>query len=156
MPEPAAEPDEVKLAEARGPNHAPRAPRTDPRHTVLVVDDENTVRSFLKAYLEDADYAVCEAGDVDSALTALDDTSVDAVVLDVRMPDPMGWGRTGLEVLAFIRLHAAFETLPVLILTGHPLDPEEHDLIRRHRAHLFLKPDGYRMLLLRLKQLTDR
>ena len=72
------------------------------------MDDESTVRSFLKAYLEDADYRVCEAGDVDSALTALDEGPVDAVVLDVRMPDPMGWGRTGLEVLAFIRLHAAF------------------------------------------------
>ena len=81
---------------------------------------------------------------MDSALTALDDGPVDAVVLDVRMPDPMGWGRTGLEVLAFIRLHAAFATLPVMILTGHPLDPEEQELLRRHRAHLFLKPDGYR------------
>jgi CheY-like chemotaxis protein len=81
---------------------------------------------------------------------------VDAVVLDVRMPDPLGWGRTGLEVLAFIRLHTAFATLPVLILTGHPLDPEEQTLVRRHRAHLFLKPDGYRMLLLRLDQLTGR
>jgi CheY-like chemotaxis protein len=122
--------------------------------TVLLVDDENAVRTFLKAYLEDAGYVVREAGDVDSALTALDVGHVDAVVLDVRMPDPMGWGRTGLEVLAFIRLHSAFATLPVMILTGHPLDTEEHDLLRRHRAQLFLKPDGYRMLLQRLDQLT--
>jgi CheY-like chemotaxis protein len=135
-------------------NHA--SPDTGRRPTVLVVDDEKTVRSFLRAYLQEAEYAVCEAGDVDSALRALDEASVDAVVLDVRMPDPMGWGRTGLEVLAFIRLHAAFATLPVLILTGHPLDTEEQDLVRRHRAHLFLKPDGYRMLLKRLDQLTGR
>jgi CheY-like chemotaxis protein len=129
---------------------------SDHRPTVLIVDDESTVRSFLKAYLEEADYQVCEAGDVDSALTALDDATVDAVVLDVRMPDPMGWGRTGLEVLAFIRLHAGFADLPVLILTGHPLEPEEYDLARRHHAHLFQKPDGYRMLLQRLHQLTGR
>lgn len=130
------------------------SPTTGRRPTVLIVDDETTVRSFLKAYLEEADYAVCEAGDVDSALSALDETPVDAVVLDIRMPDPMGWGRSGIEVLAFIRLHAAYATLPVLILTGHPLDPEELGLVRRHRAHLFLKPDGYRMLLQRLDQLT--
>jgi CheY-like chemotaxis protein len=122
--------------------------------TVLIVDDETTVRSFLRAYLEEAGYAVSEAGDVDSALSALDEAPVDAVVLDVRMPDPMGWGRSGLEILAFIRLHGAYAALPVLILTGHPLDPEEQDLVRRHRAHLFLKPDGYRMLLQRLHQLT--
>jgi CheY-like chemotaxis protein len=91
---------------------------------------------------------------VDQALNALDQGPVDAVVLDVRLPDPMGWGRTGLEVLAFIRLHSTFSRLPVLILTGHPLEPEEQELIERHHAHLFLKPDGYRMLLQRLDQLT--
>jgi CheY-like chemotaxis protein len=156
MPEPvvAVDGDAAAPAAPPGRDPAPVSPGGNHRPTVLIVDDENAVRSFLKAYLEDADYAVCEAGDVDSALTALDDTEVDAVVLDVRMPDPMGWGRTGLEVLAFIRLHTAFATLPVLILTGHPLDPEEHDLVRRHRAHLFLKPDGYRMLRQRLDQLT--
>jgi CheY-like chemotaxis protein len=132
------------------------SPDAGRRPTVLVVDDEGTVRSFLRSYLEEADYAVCEAGDVDSALSALDESPVDAVVLDVRMADPMGWGRTGLEVLAFIRLHAAFATLPVLVLTGQSLAPEEHDLIRRHRASLFLKPDGYRALLQRLDQLTGR
>ncbi|HEY3384398.1 MAG TPA: response regulator [Vicinamibacterales bacterium] len=137
-------------------DHYYSSPDAGRRPTVLIVDDETTVRSFLRSYLEEADYAVCEAGDVDSALSALDDTPVDAVVLDVRMPDPMGWGRTGLEVLAFIRLHAAFAALPVLVLTGHALEIEEQDLIRRHRAHLFLKPDGYRTLLLRLDQLTGR
>ena len=126
------------------------------RPTVLVVDDETAVRSFLRAYLEESSYAVCEAGDVDSALSVLDESPVDAVVLDVRMPDPMGWGRTGIEVLAFIRLHAAFAELPVLVLTGHPLDAEELELVRRHRAHLFAKPDGYRQLLQRLDQLTGR
>jgi two-component system, chemotaxis family, chemotaxis protein CheY len=154
MPDPSAEPEDVTIAGQRPHDSATRAGDAGRRPTVLIVDDENTVRSFLKAYLEDAGYEVCEAGDVDSALTALDAGPVDAVVLDVRMPDPMGWGRTGLEVLAFIRLHGAYAALPVMILTGHPLDPEEHQLLRRHRAHLFQKPDGYRMLLQRLDQLT--
>ncbi len=121
--------------------------------TVLVVDDEGAVRSFLRAYLEDAEYRVYEATDVDGALSTLDQVRVDAVVLDVRMPDPRGLGRSGLEVLAFIRLRAAFDALPVMILTGRALDAEEQALIRRHHAHLFLKPDGYRQLLKRLEQL---
>lgn len=124
------------------------------QRAVLVVDDEPAVRSFLRRYLDQAGYNVSEAEDVDTALHALDRQPVDAVVLDVRLPDPMGWGRTGLEVLAFIRLHTAFSGLPVLILTGYSLAPEEEDLIARHRAHLFHKPDGYRMLLERLNQLT--
>jgi CheY-like chemotaxis protein len=125
-----------------------------PQRRVLIVDDEPPVRNFLRCYLEEARYIVSEAGDVDGALNALDREPVDAVVLDVRLPDPMGWGRTGLEVLAFIRLHHAFSPLPVLVLTGHMLEPEEQELIQRHRADLFMKPDGYRMLLKRLDQLT--
>jgi CheY-like chemotaxis protein len=131
----------------------PTARRVD-SPTVLIVDDEPAIRTFLRRYLQDAGYEVSEAADVDSALNALDEGPVDAVVLDVRLPDPLGWGRTGLEVLAFIRLHSAFARLPVLVLTGHSLEPEEHDLIERHHAHLFLKPDGYRMLLKLLDQLT--
>jgi CheY-like chemotaxis protein len=153
------DPDSDGPAEDAGADPAdgnPMVREVGHRPTVLIVDDEISVRAFLRAYLEEADYAVCEAGDVDSALGALDDADVDAVVLDVRMPDPMGWGRTGLEVLAFIRLHAAFATLPVLILTGHAVDAEEQEIIRRHRAHLFMKPDGYRTLLGRLDQLTGR
>jgi CheY-like chemotaxis protein len=115
------------------------------RPTVLVVDDEPPVRSLLRRYLDDGGYVVCEAGDIDSALSALDESAIDAVVLDIRMPDPMGWGRSGLEVLAFIRLHAAFAALPVLILTGHPLDPDEQNLVARQKAHVFLKPEGYRL-----------
>jgi CheY-like chemotaxis protein len=170
----AARAEEFRLTlESRGLHHlshdAPSRPGTPgdtgggeapagsaPLPTVLVVDDEGAVRSFLRAYLEEAEYAVCEATDVDGALSVLDQTHVDAVVLDVRMPDPRGLGRTGLEVLAFIRLQAAYAALPVLILTGRLLEPEEQDLIRRHRAHLFLKPDGYRKLLQRLDHLTER
>ena len=66
----------------------------------------------------------------------------------------MGWGRSGLEVLAFMRLHAAYADLPVLILTGHPLSDEEVAIVHRHGAYLFMKPDGYRTLLARLNDLT--
>jgi len=124
------------------------------RPVVLVVDDEDSVRTFMKNYLKAAGYRVREAEDVDSALSVLDEGGVDAVVLDVRMPDRMGWGRSGLEVLAFMRLHAAYTDLPVLILTGHPPSDDEVDIVRRHGAYLFMKPDGYKTLLARLNDLT--
>ncbi len=149
-----AEPREER-PEAPVPAASPSVPPPSGRQrVVLVVDDEPGIRTFLRRYLGEAGYAVIEAQDVDTALNALDREPVDAVVLDVRLPDPMGWGRTGLEVLAFIRLHNAFSGLPVLILTGHPLEPEEEALIHRHRADLFQKPDGYGLLLRRLDGLT--
>jgi CheY-like chemotaxis protein len=160
---PASPPVVQRAPEAPAPSPAAPSPAASPSRRqhgathqprVLIVDDEPAIRTFLRRYLQEAGYVVSEAADVDGALNALDQAAVDAVVLDVRLPDPMGWGRTGLEVLAFIRLHHAFSRLPVLILTGHSLEPEEQELINRHQAHLFMKPDGYRMLLQRLDQLT--
>jgi len=150
---PAPAPGGGDLQPAPSPGGAQRPRDAVRRSRVLIVDDEPAIRTFLRRYLHEAGYAVAEAADVDGALDALDREVVDAVVLDVRLPDPMGWGRTGLEVLAFIRLHSAFSRLPVLVLTGQTLEPEEQELIRRHHADLFLKPDGYRMLLQRLDQL---
>lgn len=131
-------------------------PDTGRRPTVLVVDDEPSVRGFVRSYLEQAAYAVCEAGNIEDALNALEESPVDAVVLDIRMPDPTGLGRSGLEVLTYMRLHAALAAIPVIVVTGHTLEPDEEELLRRHRADLFLKPDGYRSLLQRLDQLTGR
>ncbi len=126
------------------------------RPTVLVVDDEPSVRGFLRSYLEQAGYAVCEAGNIEDALAALDQSPVDAVILDVRMPDPTGLGRSGLEVLTYMRLHASMAAMPVIAVTGHTLDAAEEDILKRNRADLFMKPDGYRSLLQRLDQLTGR
>ena len=149
VPAPMSVPDPVP---AEVPNAPARAAGSAP--VVLVVDDEPAIRRFLRSYLESAGYQVQDSEDVDSALSVLDEGGIDAVVLDVRMPDRMGWGRTGLEVLAFMRLHASYAQLPVLVLTGYPLNEEEKSLVERHRAYVFLKPDGHRMLLEQLNLLT--
>jgi len=93
------------------------------RPTVLVVDDEPSVRGFLRSYLEQAGYAVCEAGNIEDALAALDQSPVDAVILDVRMPDPTGLGRSGLEVLTYMRLHASMAAMPATTCRGCSLCP---------------------------------
>ncbi|HSK08546.1 MAG TPA: response regulator [Vicinamibacterales bacterium] len=126
------------------------------RPTVLIVENAVTERQLLGSYLQQAGYSVCEAGDVEAGLNALNESAVDAVVLNTHLPDPMGWGRSGLEILRFIRLHAASAALPVLVVTPHRPEPEELDLIKGHRADLFVKPEGYPSLLQRLDQLTGR
>jgi CheY-like chemotaxis protein len=123
---------------------------------VLVVDDEPDVRETLRSRLEASGYSVREADDIESALNVLEGCDVDGVVLDVRMPDSRGWGRTGLEVLAFIRLHASLSGLPVMVLTGRDTGPEEQALIKTHRAEQFQKPGGYDALLRHLDRVTGR
>ncbi|MCD2192430.1 response regulator transcription factor [Actinomycetospora endophytica] len=85
----------------------PSAPR------VLVVDDDEAVRTLASWQLESDGFAVDQAGDGAEALTAIDVDRPDLVVLDLTMP-----GVGGLDVLRKVRTAAATETLPVIVLSG--------------------------------------
>ena len=58
--------------------------------TVLIVDDEETARSFVSEALGDAGYEAIEAGDLKSANKAIDTGAADIVLLDVVLPDGSG------------------------------------------------------------------
>jgi CheY-like chemotaxis protein len=64
------------------------------RRRVLVVDDEQAVRSVLRRYLERRGWEVLEAGDAVEALRLIDDagTRVDAAIVDLHMPGLEGAG----------------------------------------------------------------
>ena len=65
----------------------------------LIVDDSSAVRAFVRASLEDADFArVQEAETGFEALRLLAANAFDVVIVDVNMPDI-----NGLELLAFMR-----------------------------------------------------
>jgi DNA-binding NtrC family response regulator len=58
--------------------------------TVLVVDDEQTARSFVSGALGDAGYEAIEAGDLAQARQAIETGAADIVLLDVVLPDGSG------------------------------------------------------------------
>ena len=122
------------------------------RPTVLVVDDEAVVLASLSRYLQLAGYDVRTADDVDPAFDVLRKSAIDALILDVRLPH----GRSGLDVLEFIRLDERWRDLPVVILTGVRLTPEEEEFIRHYPAHVFYKPQGYGELVGQLNQMLAR
>jgi two-component system chemotaxis response regulator CheY len=65
----------------------------------LIVDDSSAVRAFVRASLEDADFArVQEAGTGFEALRLLAANAFDVVIVDVNMPDI-----NGIELLAFMK-----------------------------------------------------
>ena len=60
--------------------------------SVLVVDDDATIRMVVREALEDEGCAVREAADGREALALLDEETPDVIVLDMRMPVLDGWG----------------------------------------------------------------
>jgi CheY-like chemotaxis protein len=108
-----------------------------PSATVLVVDDEVSTHRLLSLLLEPKGYRVVTAASADAAINMLKSVSVDALVLDVRMPR-----RSGLDVLTFVRGEAQYQQVPVLLLTGATLTPDEEELVTMHRAYVFYKQEN--------------
>jgi putative two-component system response regulator len=67
---------------------------TDPKGSILLVDDEEAIRSILNKGLTVRGYTCDEAGDGEQALEKLADNRSDLVIMDINMP-----GRPGSEVL---------------------------------------------------------
>ena len=78
--------------------------------TVLVVDDEPTIREVVVGYLEREGHRTLEAADGDRARHLLEHERLDLVVLDLMLP-----GTDGLELCRWIRSRSR---LPVIMLTA--------------------------------------
>jgi two-component system, NtrC family, response regulator PilR len=79
--------------------------------SVLIVDDERSMRDFLKILLEKEGHKVTTAESGSKALEALEKQSTDIVVTDIRMP-----GMSGIELLETIKSHTP--EMPVVMITA--------------------------------------
>lgn len=84
--------------------------------TVLIADDEPSMRMLVHATIESEDYKVLEAADGDEAWTLIEKFKPLLVLLDVQMP-----GRTGLEILGMIKSDPSLSTTRVILLTAKAL-----------------------------------
>ena len=80
--------------------------------TILVVDDDEAIRTLLQEELEDEGYKVLIATNARDALKMVAAEPLDLVILDIRMP-----GMDGLEALP--RILGIKEGLPVIMNTAY-------------------------------------
>jgi len=81
------------------------------KSSILVVDDEDALRTVLSSELMNEGYEVHSAADGDDAITELDKGQYDLVLLDIKMPR-----MNGFEVLKHIKQNHA--RTKVVMLTG--------------------------------------
>ncbi|WP_300542190.1 response regulator transcription factor [Maricaulis sp.] len=77
---------------------------------ILVVDDDDRIRTLLKRYLQERGYRVSTAPNADKALSTLNSLAFDLLVLDVMMP-----GMNGFELTEAVRRQG---DTPILLLTA--------------------------------------
>ncbi|MEM1179579.1 MAG: sigma-54 dependent transcriptional regulator [Acidobacteriota bacterium] len=116
--------------------------------TVLVVDDEASIRESLRMILEFEGYKVDEATSGSAALTRVAEGAPDAVVLDVKMP-----GMDGLDTLTAFRERGY--SMPVLMISGHGDVETAVEATRRGAFDFFEKPLHRDRVLLGLRNAID-
>ncbi len=103
-----------EVAEDEGMNPVTDLPRSEQGETVLIVDDEPTVRMLVSDILEDLGYTAIEAGDSAAGLKVLQsDVRIDLLVTDVGLPG----GMNGRQMADAARV--ARPDLNVLFITGY-------------------------------------
>ncbi|NUM43818.1 MAG: response regulator transcription factor [Anaerolineales bacterium] len=93
-----------------------------PPKSILVVDDETTIREVVRRYLERDGFKVREAADGYACLDALATHIPDLIVLDLMLP-----GIDGLTITRQLRLNPKYKTIPIVMLTAKG---ETNDRIR--------------------------
>jgi len=104
-------PDQA-IAPAPALSPAPAAGAADGRSTVLVVDDDPSVRGLLAKTLEKEGYRVISAGNGVEALSLAREHRPQAITLDVLMPQMDGW-----EALKELKADAGLRDVPVIMVS---------------------------------------
>ena len=86
---------------------------------VLIVDDEEVIRKFLKIHLAKLGYEVTEAADGEQAIEQLGKDDFDLLICDIMMPKKDGW-----EVIKEAKLNPKTKNLPVIVLTAKNEDSD--------------------------------
>ena len=80
---------------------------------ILIVDDEEVIRKFLKIHLNKQGYEVTEAEDGQKAIDRIGERKFDLIICDVMMPNKTGW-----EVVKEIKSSPKLNHIPIILLTA--------------------------------------
>jgi len=111
------------------------------RHTapaVVVADDDPAMRLLLSHALRDAGYTAYTAMDISEAMGQVLRRGVTAAIIDMLFVN--SGGRSGLDLLRFIRRHTGVSDLPVIVLTGFALNQTVMAEIEEYGGELWHKP----------------
>jgi excisionase family DNA binding protein len=115
---------------------------------VLIVDDDERLREYVRVNLEMEGYTVQEAGSAEEGMEVLDGLRPDLVLLDVMMPQVDGW-----EMLQRMHDRHGVGSIPVVMFSGK-VDESEAGQAAKHGAQGFIgKPFDPHELIAQTKQL---
>lgn len=118
---------------------------------ILLVEDDPLLRHAFRLLLEDAGYAVVEAGTARGAVDAAVTRTPALILLDLGLPD-----RPGLDVARELSGHPELRAVPIVALTGSVGERQRQECLEAGCSHFLAKPIEPRELLRRLPELLAR
>ncbi|ATF89690.1 MULTISPECIES: heavy metal response regulator transcription factor [Burkholderia] len=115
---------------------------------ILIVEDEEKMRTYLQRGLTEASYGVAVAGNGEDGLFMALEEDFDLLILDVMLPVI-----DGLEVLRRLRQR---KSTPVLLLTARDSVPDKVEGLELGADDYLAKPFAYAELLARIRSLLRR
>ncbi len=127
------------------------AERRGAAQRVLVVEDEDDIRTLVRYNLEQEGFKVDEAGDGAQAYEMVRRRAPDAMVLDLMLP-----GMPGLELCQKLRAEPATRTLPILMLTAKSSEVDRILGLEMGADDYVVKPFSPRELVARVRAVLRR
>ena len=122
-------------------------PKEDAGH-ILIIDDDDRIRSLLKKYLSENGYRTSIAENASEARQVMGAVEFDLLIVDVMMP-----GESGLDFTKSVR---SASNVPILLLTARGLPEDRIKGLERGADDYLSKPFEPRELLLRINALLRR
>jgi adenylate cyclase len=105
------------------------------RATILIIEDEDDIRTFASRVLELEGYRVLQASDGDEGLKLARGNQVALVLLDLRLP-----GRDGWAVLSQMKSDPELSSIPVVVFTASAGVPQQSRALAGGAADYLVKP----------------
>ena len=115
---------------------------------ILVVDDDDRIKTLVKEYLEENDFLVSTAKDANDAKKKLEIIKFDILILDIMMP-----GESGLSLTKEIKKN---NTTPIILLTAKGETEDRIKGLELGADDYLGKPFEPKELLLRIKNILDK
>jgi two-component system response regulator PilR (NtrC family) len=116
--------------------------------SILIADDESSIRESLTIVLEDEGYNCTAVQNGEEAVSAIEEKSFDIIVTDLKMPKTDGLG-----VLEYALQHSS-DTLTIII-TAHATIETAIQALRKGAADYILKPLDFDEVLIRIENLLE-
>ncbi len=115
---------------------------------ILVVDDEETIRLLLRTVFSKIGHAVETTANAADALSKLENTAYDAILLDIRMP-----GMNGMELYAKATAKRPELVGKFIFITGDTSDTSTKEFLEQNKLPFVSKPFNMEIILAKINEL---